>query len=43
MSEALAAQGLESAGGAPAQFGALIKSEVEKYRKVVQAAGIRID
>lgn len=43
MSEALAAQGLESAGGAPAQFGALIKSEIKKYRKVVRAAGIRVD
>ena len=43
MNEALAAQGLESAGGAPAQFGALIRSEIDKYRKVVSAAGIRID
>ncbi|MGQ0524308.1 MAG: Bug family tripartite tricarboxylate transporter substrate binding protein [Betaproteobacteria bacterium] len=43
MNEALAAQGLESAGGAPAQFGALIRSEIDTYRKVVSAAGIRID
>ena len=43
MNEALAAQGLESAGGAPAAFGALIRSEIDKYRKVVSAAGIRVD
>jgi len=43
MSDALAAQGLESAGGTPEAFGALIKSEIERYTKVVKAAGIRVD
>ena len=43
MPEALGAQGLESAGNTPAQFGALIKSEIAKYTQVVKAAGIKID
>lgn len=43
MTEALGAQGLESAGGTPGQFGALIKSEIIKYTKLVKAAGIKVD
>jgi len=43
MSEALAAQGLESAGSTPGEFGALIKAEIAKYTQVVKAAGIHID
>ena len=43
MSDALAAQGLEAAGGTPEQFGALIKAEIVKYTQVVKAAGIRAD
>ncbi len=43
MTEALAAQGLESAGNTPAQFGGLIKSEIAKYTQVVKAAGIKVD
>ncbi len=43
MMDLLNAQGLEPAGGTPAQFSALIKSEVAKYRAVVKTAGIRPD
>ena len=43
MTEALAAQGLEPAGGAPEEFGALIKSEIAKYTQVVKAANIKVD
>ncbi len=43
MTEALAAQGLESAGGTPEEFGALIKSEIAKYTQVVKAAKIIVD
>ena len=43
MSEALAKQGLESAGGTPEEFGALIKAEIAKYTQVVKAAGIHVD
>lgn len=41
MNEALAHQGLDSAGAGPDEFGALIKSEIAKYARVVKAAGIR--
>ena len=41
MSDTLNAQGLEPAHATRAQFSALIKSEVERYRKLVAAAGIR--
>ena len=43
MVDLLNAQGLEPAGGTPAQFGALIQSEIAKYKAVVKTAGIRAD
>jgi tripartite-type tricarboxylate transporter receptor subunit TctC len=43
MTEALAAQGLEPAGGTPEAFAALIKSELAKYTQVVKAAKITVD
>lgn len=43
MSEALFVQGLDAAGAGPEEFGALIKSEIAKYGKVVKAAGIKGD
>jgi tripartite-type tricarboxylate transporter receptor subunit TctC len=43
MGDALAAQGLEAAGGTPEAFGALIKSEIAKYTAVVKAAKIQVD
>ncbi len=36
-------QGFEPVGGTPAEFGAYIKSEIEKWGKVVKAAGIRAE
>ena len=43
MTEALAQQGLEPAGGKPEEFGALIKAEIAKYTAVVKAANIKVD
>jgi tripartite-type tricarboxylate transporter receptor subunit TctC len=43
MTESLASQGLEPAGGTPEDFAALIKREMAKYAQVVKAAGIRVD
>ena len=43
MAESLAAQGLEPAGSTPDEFSKLIRSELEKYTRVVKAAGIRVD
>ncbi len=40
---ALAKQGLDAAGGTPGEFGALIKSEIEKYAKVAKAANLRLE
>ncbi len=39
----LAQQDLEPAGTSPEQFDAFIRSEIEKWRKVVKAAGIRAE
>ncbi len=38
----LAAEGAEPVGGTATEFGALIRSEIAKYTRVVKAAGIRI-
>ena len=43
MSESLAAQGLDAAAGPPEPFGKLIAAEIATYKKLVQAAGIKID
>ena len=43
MRESMNVQGLESATSSPEQFGDLIRSEIDKYRKVVAAAGIKVD
>jgi tripartite-type tricarboxylate transporter receptor subunit TctC len=43
MITALATQGLDAAGGTPEQFGALIKSEIDKYAKVAKQAKIRLE
>jgi tripartite-type tricarboxylate transporter receptor subunit TctC len=37
--EQFSAQGLEPAPSTPAQFGAYLRSEVEKWGKVVKASG----
>jgi tripartite-type tricarboxylate transporter receptor subunit TctC len=43
MIKVLATQGLDAAGGTPEQFGALIKSEIEKYAKVAKEAKLRLE
>ena len=43
MIEVLGAQGLDAAGGTPAQFDKLIREEIVKWRKLVQAAKIQAD
>ena len=39
--EKLLSQGAEAAGGTPEHFGALIKKDIELWRKVVQKAGVK--
>jgi tripartite-type tricarboxylate transporter receptor subunit TctC len=41
MQEKLAAQGLEPVGNTPQQFSAVIRSEIAKWAKVVQASGAK--
>jgi tripartite-type tricarboxylate transporter receptor subunit TctC len=41
--ERFLSDGAEPAGGSPAEFGRFIRDEIVKWRKVIQAAGIRID
>jgi tripartite-type tricarboxylate transporter receptor subunit TctC len=41
MEEKLATDGVSSAGGTPEQFGALIKRDIDTWRKVVQKAGVK--
>jgi tripartite-type tricarboxylate transporter receptor subunit TctC len=43
MNELLAAQGLDAAGGPPEPFGKLIADEIQRYRKLVQAAKIQAE
>jgi tripartite-type tricarboxylate transporter receptor subunit TctC len=39
--ERIAQDGADPVGSTPQQFGAFIKSEIEKWRKVIRAAGIQ--
>jgi tripartite-type tricarboxylate transporter receptor subunit TctC len=41
--ERLAREGVEPAGTSPAEFSAYIRSEIEKWAKVVKASGARVD
>jgi tripartite-type tricarboxylate transporter receptor subunit TctC len=43
MEDLLAADGVTPAGGTPEQFQALIKSDIERWRKVVQRAGVKLE
>ena len=43
MQERFVAQGIDLQSSSPEQFGALIKSEVVKWRKVVREAGAKVD
>jgi tripartite-type tricarboxylate transporter receptor subunit TctC len=39
----LEAEGAEPGGGSPEQFGAFFRAEIEKWAKVIRAAGIRLE
>jgi len=43
MDKLLATDGVAPAGGTPEQFQATIKSDIERWRKVVQQAGVKVD
>jgi len=43
MKEQFGAQGLEPVPTSPAAFGTVLRSDIEKWRKVIQAAGIRAE
>jgi tripartite-type tricarboxylate transporter receptor subunit TctC len=43
MHEKLAADGVSPAGGTPEQFTALIKRDIEVWRRVVQRAGVKVE
>jgi len=39
--ERFVAQGADASSSTPADFGQFIRSEIDKWRKVVQAAGLK--
>lgn len=41
--ERLLSQGLDPAANTPEQFGAMVKTEVAKWAKVIQESGIKFD
>ena len=43
MEDLLAADGVTPAGGSPEQFQALIKSDIERWHKVVERAGVKVE
>ena len=43
MSDRLAADGVSAAGGTPEEFLAMIKRDIETWRRVVQKAGIKVE
>jgi tripartite-type tricarboxylate transporter receptor subunit TctC len=43
MRSRMIANGYEPVGGAPERFGELIRTETEKWAKVVKAAGMKVD
>lgn len=43
MQERLAGDGVSAAGGTPEQFGAIIKRDIEVWRRVVQKAGVKAE
>ena len=43
MQDKLAGDGVAAAGGTPEQFGALIRKDIELWRKVVQKAGVKAE
>ena len=43
VARALAAEGTDPGGNTPAEFGAYIKREIEKWARVVKSAGLKTD
>ena len=43
MDALLAQDGVSAAGGTPEQFAATIKGDIERWRKIVQQAGVKLD
>jgi tripartite-type tricarboxylate transporter receptor subunit TctC len=43
LADALTAQGLDAAASTPADFDKLIRTEIDKWRKLVQATGIKVE
>jgi tripartite-type tricarboxylate transporter receptor subunit TctC len=43
MQDKLAGDGVSAAGGTPEQFAALIKRDIDVWRKVVQKAGVKAE
>lgn len=43
MRHRLEAEGAEAGGGSPEQFGAFFRAEIDKWAKVIKAAGIRLE
>jgi tripartite-type tricarboxylate transporter receptor subunit TctC len=43
MKAQLAAEGFDVIGGAPAQFGRLLRNDMQEYARVVKAAGVKIE
>src|SRR3954468_18892386 len=43
MQDKLAGDGVSAAGGTPEQFGALIKKDIDTWRRVVQKAGVKAE
>jgi len=43
MRERLSHEGAEVVGGSPEQFGAFYRAEIEKWAKVIKAAGIKLE
>ncbi|MGZ8198770.1 MAG: Bug family tripartite tricarboxylate transporter substrate binding protein, partial [Burkholderiales bacterium] len=41
--ERIATQGMEPGGNTPEEFARLVRSEIEKWRRVVKTANIRIE
>jgi len=43
LTERMKQQGMEPVGSTPAEFDALIKSEIDKWAKVVKLSGAKVD
>ena len=43
MKSRLAADGADAAGGPPEKFAAFIRSDIDKWTKVIKAANVQVD